>query len=141
MSAARPKRPFGVTVLLGLVLMFTGLQLLRAWVAVANWGSLQSLPLQIDPLYFPVSGLVWAAAGAVVTFALWTGKRWAPRVASWGAAAFAAFFWFDHLWLQQPGPQGSNLPFLAVVTLALLGSIFGILAPANMQAYFGVNDG
>jgi hypothetical protein len=131
-----PKRPFGVTVLLGLVLTFTGLQILRVWVSVANWDFLNSLPLQINPLFFIISGLFWAAVGAMLATGLWTRRRGARLGVLLATLGYVAFHWADRLWLQARGPQSSNLVFDAVLSVVMVVFIAGMLAPASMRNYF-----
>lgn len=133
---SRIRRSFGVTVLVGLVLMFTGLQVLRVWASIANWDFLVSVPLRINPLYFVLSGAVWATVGGWLAAALWSGRHWTPEVLQAATLAYAAFHWVDRLWLQARGPQSSNMTFEAVLTFLLVGLIFGILAPAGMRKYF-----
>lgn len=130
------KRPFGVTVLVGLVLMFTGLQILRVWASIATWDFLASLPLRVSPLYFVLSGTVWAGISGWLLAGLWSGKHWAPRALQVAVLAYVSFHWVDRIWLQARGPQSSNMTFEAVLTFLLVGLIFGMLAPASMREYF-----
>lgn len=136
--APKPKRPLGVTCVLGLVLMFTGIQLLRLWVALASWNFLTSLPLRVPPAFFIVSGLACAVVGVWLANGLWTAKIWAPRAMRIAAFSFAAFHWFDRLVLQVAGPQSANWPFDALLTAILLASVLTVLALPQARAYFGV---
>lgn len=138
MSSSEPaNRPFGVTALLGLVLMFTVLQILRSWAALANWEFLSSLPLNVPPVYLLATGILWAAVGVWTAFGLAWRKDWAPGWLRAGAAGYALFYWADRLLLQQPGPQSSNLVFAAALSALLLGSIFAVLALPQARAYYG----
>lgn len=132
-----PNRPFGVTALLGFVLMFTVLQALRSWAALSNWGLLGSLPLSAPPVYLLASGVLWAAAGAWAAYGLARRKPWAPRWSRVAATGYALYYWADRLLVQQPGPQGSNLVFAAVFSVLLLGSFFAVLAMPAVRAYYG----
>ncbi|MCL4258637.1 MAG: hypothetical protein KJZ53_08935 [Anaerolineales bacterium] len=129
-------RPWGVTVLLGLVLMFTALQATRVWAALSSWAVLNSLPLQAPPAYLLASGLVWAAAGAGLLYGLGWRKAWAPRAARIGAGVYALFFWADRLLVQARGPHNSSWIFEAVLGSLLLGSLFAILASPDAKAYY-----
>lgn len=131
-------RPWGVTVLIGLVLMFTALQVARFWAAIKHWDLLASLPLQVSPGYLLASGLLWTAAGAGLLYGLGWRKAWAPRWAQLGAIAYTAYFWIDRLWLQARGPHNSSWVFEAVLGLLLLGSFFAIMASPSARAYYDV---
>lgn len=133
---SRKNRPWGVTVLLGLVLMFTALQATRVWAALTSWAVLKSLPLQAPPAYLLASGLVWAVAGGWLLYGLGWRKTWAPRVASIGAGVYALFFWVDRLFVQARGPHNSSWIFEAVLGSLLLGSLFAILASPVAKAYY-----
>ncbi len=135
---SKENRPWGVTVLIGLVLMFTALQVVRFWAALNSWELLASLPLQAPPAYILASGAVWAAAGAGLVYGLGWRKAWAPRYAMLGAVAYAVYFWADRLWLQARGPHNSGWAFEAVLGSLLLGSLFAIMASPNTRAYYNV---
>jgi hypothetical protein len=112
------------------------LQILRVWVSVANWDFLSSLPLRISPLFFIISGLVWAAAGALVAAGLWTRRPWARSATLVASLAYAAFHWIDRIWLQARGPQAGNMVFEAVLSVVMVTFIAGMLAPVSMRNYF-----
>ena len=135
------RRPFPVTVLSGLVLIFTGMQVLRVWMAVANWTFLNSLPLNISPAYFVVSGLVWSAAGIAMLFGLVLRKKWARPFTFIGALAFAAVHWLDRLFLQERGPQAANMPFDLLMTILLLTFVFVTFALPQSRVYLGAKHG
>ncbi|MCW5874398.1 MAG: hypothetical protein KIS88_07100 [Anaerolineales bacterium] len=133
---AQANRPWGVTVLLALVLMFTGMQALRLWSAMSSWELLSSLVLRVPPLYFALSGALWALAGAATAYGLARPAPWGGGAAQALALSYTAFFWADRLLAQARGPQDSNWPFLATLGLLLLGSCFAILASPATKAYF-----
>ena len=141
MSETQPKHPFPVTVLMGLVLIFTGMQVLRLWTAIANWSFLNSLPLNIPPAYFVASGLLWAAVGIAILYGLWFRKSWARGVTLIGSLAFAAAHWLDRLFLQERGPQSANMPFDLLVTVLLLTFVFVTMALPQSRALFGEKNG
>jgi hypothetical protein len=130
------KRPFFVTALIALVLTFTGMQILRVWTAAASWQFLNSLPLNISPAYFVVSGLFWSLAGITLAWALWRRKAWAPWGARISALGFALAYWADRLFLQTKGPQSINEPFDLLLTVLLLAFVFAALALPQVRAYW-----
>lgn len=141
MTANSAKRPRSVTVLLGLVLIFTGIQILRVWSAIASWNFLTKLPLSVPPAYFVVSGAVWTAIGAALFWALWRRETWAPRVTQYATMAFTVAYWGDKLFLQAKGPQSGNEPFDVLLTALLLAAVFTALAFPQARAYFGERHG
>jgi hypothetical protein len=132
-----PDRPFAVTSLAGLVLIFTGAQILRICAAIGSLEYYNQLPLRVPGFYFIVTGVVWGALAFWLALGLWRGDGWAPRAATWGAVAYAAFVWTDRLLLQAPGPQATNWPFAAVATALLLLAVFAIFRMKRVRAYFG----
>lgn len=130
-------RPFAVTSLAGLVLIFTGAQFLRVCIAAGNLGYYGELPLRVPSGYFVITGLLWGAGAPCLARGLWRGEDWAPKAAQWGAVAYAVFAWSDRLLLQAPGPQASNMPFALVATLILLAAVIALFRVPRVRAYFG----
>lgn len=130
-------RPFAVTSLAALVLIFTGAQFFRVCVAAGSLGYYATLPLRVPGYYFIVTGLAWGAAALWLAFGLWQGKAWVPKAANLGAVAYAAFVSADRFLLQAQGPQTTNWPFAMVVTAMLLLTIFAIFRNKRVRAYFG----
>ena len=134
--AIRPKRPRSVTALVALVLTFTGMQLLRAWVAMRKLTFLSTLPLSVSPLFFVISGLLWGTLGLWLSNGLWRGKRAARKATMVSAALFAGFAWVDRLALEASGPQTVSRPFELVLTAMLLGVVYAVLTVPEAQRYF-----
>lgn len=130
-------RPFAVTSLAGLVLIFTGAQILRVCVAAGNLELYAQLPLRVPGPYFIVTGIAWGTLALWLVPGLWRGEAWAPKAMSLGAVAYAAFVWIDRLLLQAPGPQTTNWPFAAVATALLLLAVFAMFRMPRIRAYFG----
>jgi hypothetical protein len=135
------KRPFPVTVLIGLVLIFTGMQILRVWTALAHWSFLNSLPLSVPTAYFVISGLVWSVVGIGVSFGLMWRKAWTRRAVLIVSVAFATVHWFERLVLQEEGPQSANMPFDLLMTVLLLTFVFVTMALPQARATFGAKNG
>lgn len=137
--AKKPKRPFAVTCLAGLVLTLTGMQILRAWAMLSNWDFFSNLPLSVPPIFFLASGLFWGGLGLWLLRSVWLGKRWAPKATVWAGVAFAGFGLLDRAILQARGPQNVTWPFDLFLTFALLVLVFAGLALPQVRAYFGAD--
>lgn len=129
-------RPRGVTVLLALVLMFTGLQVLRLWVALQQAAQLASLPLPVPAGYFALSAGLWALAAAATAYGLARQRAWAPNATRGLALGYTAFQWADRLWLQTNGLHKHPWVFQAVWGAVCLSVLFVFLATPAVQAYY-----
>jgi hypothetical protein len=124
---------------MAIVLMFTGMQLLRAWVGFTQWNFILTLPLSVSPLFFVLSGLVWGFLGLWLAFGLRRGSPWARKATMVSALLFAAFAWFDRLVLQAEGPQTTNRPFEIGLTVVLVGVVYAALTLPEARHFFGRN--
>ena len=131
------KRPFAVTTLFELVLMFTGLQALRLWGVLTSWDFLSSLPLSVSPVLLGLSAAFWVALGLPLAWGIWSARGWAPRATRWAGIAFVTVHWLDRLILQIKGPQSVNWPFDLLMSAMLLISVIAILALPKARVYFG----
>jgi hypothetical protein len=114
------KQPFSATLLLWLVLLFTLLNGLRLWTAIA-WRAVLSEFSAASPLYIGVSGIVWLGIGAWLLWSLLLRKPKARTLLVFSATGYSVWYWCDRFFWQAPRP---NWPFALTVNLALLSYIF-----------------
>ena len=140
---ARPRRPFGVTLIALLVLTIASLNLLRLALSILRWQFLSTLE-GVSPLYQTLSGLAWASTGFVLIWGLWRKKRWAPRAVGWGALLYAVVYWLERFFLTgwlKSGQPPANLAFAAGSTLITLAFIIWTLSRPKIKAIYGVPYG
>jgi|YNPBryantNP2012_1023418.scaffolds.fasta_scaffold05275_4 hypothetical protein len=134
----KPKRSFELKLLMVILLLagwFGALRIARAW---HDWNWLILFDLPVHPLYFILSGAVWAAGGFGSALGLWLRLRWAPLVTRLTAVVCAAWYWVESLVFPHSPLDAANRPFAAVMTAVLLGYIFGTLAlPRQVQFFQG----
>ena len=135
-SPERYSRPTGVTLLAVGVLIIAVYHLVRLAQAIAQWQTLAGIR-DFLPLYLSLSGAFWGIAGLVLSWGLWSGRSWAPRLTRWAALLFAAHYWVDRLFLQTSAGQSVNTLFVTAMTLILIGWIFWILSRRKAHRYFG----
>ena len=135
-SIGKTRRPSGVTLLAGLVLIVAVVYLIRFALAIINWELLTEL-LPISPAYLAVSGLVWGVALPPLAWGLWRGQRWARRWTMIALLVFSLYYWCDRLLM--PGYPGRNVNWLfsAGVNLLLLAWSWWILSRPKARAFFG----
>jgi len=128
MKRHRPSRVTFLAVIALLVSLGNGLRLgetIYFWPTLAKYGA--------HPWYTAVSGGVWLAAAAYLTWGLWLGKAWAWTAAVGGAAGYGSWYWSDRLLLQQPH---ANWPFTLAFTAVCLAIIYFILFSHKTKQFF-----
>lgn len=111
------KRPFGVTLLLWLVLSLSVWGSLRLSGALRGWEVLNQFHARLGPLYLSITGVVWALAGAVLLWSIWTGKRWALPAIPISICIWLAEYWIERIFFQSPR---ANAPFMIAVSVFLV---------------------
>ena len=113
------KRPFGVTLLLWMVLSLSAWGLTRFVAALQVWGLLYEFNASLGPLYLSITGAGWSVAGGVLLAGIWVGKGWAR----WAVVA-AVFIWLIEYWLERilfQSPR-ANLPFALACSVIFMVS-------------------
>lgn len=130
------KRPFGVTLILVIVLVFTLLNGLRLITAVCGWRTLSGLPLTVPTLYLVVTGTFWVSVGIPLIVGLWVRRKWSLWMA-WGVGIlYPIFYWIDRLFIASRSAISSRVTFALGVTLfILIGMVCALLLPRT-KAYF-----
>ena len=82
------KRPFGVTLLLWLVLSLSAWGAVRLLAALRWWNVLIEFEARLSPLYLSITGAGWIVVGAVLLWGLFSGISWTLR-----AIPAAVFLW------------------------------------------------
>lgn len=95
------------------------------------------LPLSVPRAYLTLTGAVWGCAWVAVAFALFTGRRWAPRTTWVVGASFLIWFWADRLFLVRSEYALRTLPFALFVTVAASASVLLVLRQTAVRRYFG----
>jgi hypothetical protein len=111
------RRPFGVTLLLWLVLCLSAWGLLRLAGALRWWDVLYENGARFSPLYLSVTGAGWAVAGIVLLWSIFSIKRWANMAIPLSISVWLAGYWIERIFFQ--GPR-SNLVFTIAATVLVL---------------------
>lgn len=116
-EALAPKRPFGVTLFLWLVLSLSAWGLLRLSAALRWWDVLTQYHASLSPLYLSITGAGWAVAGAALLWSIWAGKPWAHLAIPVAVVFWLVEYWVERLFFEIPR---ANQPFMIVVSILLL---------------------
>ena len=111
------KRPFGVTLLLWLVLSLSAWGAVRWLAALRWWDVLVEFESRLSPLYLSITGAAWVLAGGALLWGLFTGKRWTRLAIPASIGLWLLEYWIERVFFQSPRP---NLPFAILASLLLL---------------------
>lgn len=137
-SAESPplKRPFSVTVLIVVVLIFTSLNGFRCLEAFQYWHFLTSLSMSVSPAYLAISGAIWVLIGIALIWILWRGQPSAPRILQVVAVIYGLYYWLDR-WLLTVSILRERWPFALLMTALGLIFIFVALTRPKVRTFFG----
>ena len=111
------RRPFGVTLLLWLVVSLSAWGAVRLVAARRWWDVLNEFEARLSPLYLSITGLGWLIVGMVLLWALFSGKVW-PRLAiPVSTIVWLLGYWIERIFFESPR---ANLPFALIGSILLL---------------------
>jgi hypothetical protein len=111
------KRPFGVTLLLWLVLSLSAWGAVRWLAALRGWDVLVEFQARLSPAYLSITGAGWVVAGAVLLWGLFAAKRWVRLAIPLFVLLWLLEYWIERLFFEMPRP---NLPFAVAASLLLI---------------------
>ena len=110
------RRPFGVTLLLWLVLSLTAWGAVRLIAALRFWTLLNEFEARLSSWYLSLTGAGWVVVGVVLLWGLFSGKLWTARAILVSMALWIVQYWIERLFFQAPRP---NISFAIFVTALL----------------------
>ncbi len=113
------KRPFGVTLLLWMVLSLSAWGAVRFFASLRWWDVLTEFNARLSPLYLSITGAGWVVAGGVLLTGMLTVKPWVRPAIPTSILLWLIEYWIERIFFQS---SRANLLF------ALMGSIIGIIA-------------
>ena len=136
-TALKPanKRPFIVTILIVVVLIFTTLNALRFFSSIDSWTFLNQSPVGVPIGYFAATGAFWALAGLPLAIGLFFGRHWSLRLAQVLVLLYAVYYWSDRLWIAEPNAIAVRVLFALGLTLFLIIYAFFVLSRPKVRAF------
>jgi hypothetical protein len=110
------KRPFGVTLLLWLVLSLSVWGAVRLFAALRWWNVLSEFEARLGPPYLSLTGAGWMVAGAVLLGGLFSGKLWTYRAILAATALWIVQYWIERIFFQAPR---ANVSFALIASILL----------------------
>jgi hypothetical protein len=110
------RRPFGVTLLLWLVLSLSAWGAVRLIAALRFWNMLNEFEARLSPLYLSITGAGWMVAGALLLWGLFRGTRWTYWAIPASLALWIVQYWTERIFFQSPR---ANISFALLFTVLL----------------------
>ena len=110
------KRPFGVTLLLWLVLSLSAWGVVRLVAAFRWWNVLNEFGARLSPLYLSITGAGWIVVGGVLLWSLFSGKTWTRL-----GIPISIFLWVIEYWVERTFFEATRANFyFALIASSLL---------------------
>jgi len=127
-----PRRPFGVTLLLWLVLMLATWGTVRFLAAIRWWEVMYEFEARLSPLYLSVTGAGWGVAGCVLFWGILNRKAWSRSAVLASVVGWQVEFWAERAVFESPDP---NLLFAVAASILLIG-VIGSAALHSSTRYY-----
>ena len=111
------KRPFGVTLLLWLVLSLSAWGALRLLSTLRWWDVLKEFGARLSPLYLSITGAGWVLVGAVLLWSIFSGKPWTRLAIPLSIFLWLMEYWIERIFFESPR---ANLFFALIASVLLL---------------------
>jgi hypothetical protein len=122
------KRPFGVTLLLWLVLSLSAWGAVRLFGAFRWWNVLNEFGARLSPLYLSITGAGWIVVGAMLLWSLFTGKSWVRLV-----IPISVFLWVVEYWVERMFFESSRANFFFALIVSILLFIVTFVSAFNQK--------
>jgi hypothetical protein len=111
------KRPFGVTLLLLMVLSLLAWGIIRLYAAFRWWTVLIEFRSTVSPLYLSITGAGWGMVGCVLLWSMFAGKPWSPRAIFTSILVWLIEYWIERVFFES---ARANLPFAVVGSILII---------------------
>lgn len=129
-------RPWGITLLAWLALLFAAVHLARCLQAIQSWDLLDQL-LPYSPGYLVFTGLIWAPIGFVFSWGIFKGRSWVLRNLPAAFLAYSVYYWLEYFFIPSSGGGRQNGPFLLGINILIFFMGAWLLTRAGTKLYFG----
>jgi len=111
------KRPFGVTLLLWMVLSLSAWGAVRFAASLRWWDVLSEFESHLRPLYLSITGAGWVVAGGVLTWGILSRRKWTYPAILIFFVGWLSMYWIERIFFQSARP---NLPFAVILSMIFL---------------------
>ncbi|HET6594646.1 MAG TPA: hypothetical protein VFG81_03425 [Anaerolineales bacterium] len=118
-------RPFGVTLLLWLVLSLSAWGAVRLIAALRFWNMLNEFDAPLSPLYFSITGAGWIFVGVLLLWGIFRGTTWTYWAIPASITLWIVQYWMERIFFQAPRANATfAFLFTALLLILALLSVF-----------------
>ena len=132
-----PKRSFGVTLLLWMVLILSAWGAVRFFAALRWWNVLYEFDASLSPLYLSITGVGWGVAGGVLLSGILRRKEWTPSAIVASVLVWLIEYWIERVLFQSPR---ANLPFALTLSIPAIVITWILAVLPGTKYYFAKSE-
>ena len=131
------KRPFSVTLLALLVLLFAIYQAIwRVFGTISQFDFMRSLGLETQAAILISIGAAWSIGFALASIGLWRLKSWGRRWMLIASAAYTIKIWIERFTLERVAYEQLTRPLDAIVSVLIVLLVWGFLFLPKIRLMF-----
>jgi hypothetical protein len=131
-----PRRPFVLTIMLWVFILWT----ILGWLRVAGVLRDGHLIIMILPPglygYLLLAGLIWGLSGLPILWELVRGASWTPKLLWIASVIYPISYWFERLFLWRDPYANRNWPFMLLLTMLWFTLMIWALQLKGVKHYF-----
>jgi len=127
------KRPFGVTLLVWMVLSLSVWGAVRFAATLRGWDVLSEFDSRLNPPYLSITGAGWAVAGGVLIWGALSRKKWAYPALPVFMITWLSEYWVERVFFQSPR---ANLPFALILSALFLAVVLICVFHRSTKKFF-----
>lgn len=127
------KRPFGVTLLLWLVLTLMVWGAVRFIATLHAWDFLLEFESSLSPLYLAGTGTGWSLGGCVLLWSMFTNQPWARQAILLAVVVWLIEYWMERIFFQAPR---ANLLFSITSSIFILSIVLASTLHKSTRDFF-----
>lgn len=131
------KRPFGVTLLIWMVLSLSAWGATRCLAALRSWDVLREFGSSLSPLYLVATGAGWGVAGGVLLFGILKRRTWARPAIVASLLVWLPEYWVERIFFETPR---MNLPFALTGSVAVVIIVWVLAILPGVKSFFAKSE-
>ena len=131
------RRPFGVTLLLWMVLILSTWGVVRLLGALRGWDVLVEFDASLSPLYLSITGAGWGLAGGVLLYGILRRKKWVLPAVVTSLLVWLIEYWIERIFFQS---ARANMPFALTCSILVIIVAWILAILPGTKSFFAISE-